>query len=83
MKSKKILLQARCEDGENICLSTEWSDMEAEKIIDAFIVLGIRVGIDLCGENAHVVYKEFEKAFHSLQAPGKAKEVIEMMKEEN
>ncbi len=76
---KNLLIQARCEDGENICISTEWNDMDDEKIIGAFIVLGIKVGVDLCGENAHVVYKKFEKLFHNLQAPGRAKEIIEMM----
>ncbi len=79
--AEKLLLQAKCEDGEHIDVVTEW-ELSAEKVIGAFMALGIKIGVDLCGEKAHVVYEEFEKAFRQLKNEEKIKEILDLMKGE-
>ena len=78
--AERLLIQAKCEDGENVLVSTEW-EISEEKVMGAFIALGMKLGVELGGENAHKVFKMFEKAFRGLQNAEKAEELLEMVKE--
>ncbi len=76
-----MLIQAKCEDGENVQILTEW-EMPQGKVIGAFVALGVKIGVDICGDNAHLVYKEFEEVFRRLQNKETLTEVLEMVKGE-
>lgn len=79
--AENLLIQARCEDGENIEVSTEW-DTDANKVVGAFVVLGIKIGVELCGENAQAFYKEIGAVFKRLQDKEVAQEVLKMVEKE-
>lgn len=79
--AEMLLIQARCEDGENIEISTEW-EMPREKVIGAFVALGIKIGADILGDNADLVYKEFEEVFRNLQGKEVLQEVLKMVEGE-
>lgn len=75
-----LLIQAKCEDGENIEISTEW-EMPKEKVIGAFVALGIKIGVDILGDNANLVYKMFAEAFQKLQNKETLEEALKMVEE--
>ncbi len=77
-----LLIQAKCEDGENLEVSTEWDNISPEKMIGAFVALGVKIGVDLCGENAQAFYKMVGAAFQRLQDKEVLEDVLAMVEGE-
>lgn len=81
-KNSTFLLSARCEDGKNLCLETEWDATLADHIIGAYVTLGVKMANEITDEKGRrAVYKLLEETFHKLQSE-ETEESIRKMAEE-
>ncbi len=85
-KKSTFLLSARCEDGENMHIETEW-DLESPelgRIIAPYVLLGARIAHDLTdGKHTQAVFEEYEKMFRQLQDVQEYEKLIVLITEED
>lgn len=82
-ENRRLLLCAKCEDGENIHVATEWDKMTSEQVIGVFAVLGAKIASNIAGaEGARKVYESFERIFRNMQDREVDSELRKMIEEE-